>query len=359
MVQEAFYLTQHLLTARYNQYTNDSEATVTQNLTTRGNLEANPQSPSTSVGQGQFRVFCQYSHLNYDDPIVYPNQEGAAHLHLYWGNTKADYTTTTSSLLNKGGSSCEGYEANRTAYWMPAVLDGSNKVVIPQSLLMYYKSASNLNAQTNSMPQGLKMIAGNAKGNSLSTPNNVNGIQWQCYTGSLVYTYQGQTIPDTCPPNPGTNPNDNFPINLVAIVYFPSCVAVDGQGNPVLDSADHKSHLAYFVSAGGGNLACPSTHPFIMPQLSYHVSWPGNLNYSTWHLSSDRMNPVVPDGSSLHADWYNGWNKNIIDHWTKGCINTGQNCSNGVMGSAPGFPLQQLKKVPTDYTGPNFLTLPN
>jgi hypothetical protein len=30
---------------------------------------------------GNFRVVCHYSHMNYDDAIVYPNQPGAAHMH--------------------------------------------------------------------------------------------------------------------------------------------------------------------------------------------------------------------------------------------------------------------------------------
>ncbi len=362
------------LTNRYTQYKNASESEVYANIASRGNLESNPGGYNGYNGQGQFRVFCQYSHFNYDDPIVYPGQAGKAHLHMYWGNTGVDANTTKDSLVNTGGGTCEGYEANRTGYWMPAVLDGNNKAVIPESLLMYYKSASNLNAQTKVMPQGLKMIAGNSKGNPLSTPNNVNGIQWECYTGSMNYTYEGQTIPNSCPANTRANveaaghnydPNDNFPIKLVAIIYFPSCVAVDSNNNPILDTSqdlsrfpsnNHKDHLSYFVSQGG-QLACPSSHPYIMPQVSYHVSWPGDLNYSGWKLSSDAM-AGVPDGSSLHADWMGGWNKTIMQHWTEGCINKGQNCAAGVMGNSANFSSQQLKTLPSSYNGPNPLTLP-
>ncbi len=361
------------LNARAAQYKDASESTVTQNLTSRGNLEPSPSGYNTANGQGQFRFFCQYSHFNYDDPIVYPvkdgvPQKGKAHLHMFWGNTAMNASITNANITQTGGGSCSGFEANRTGYWMPAVIDGNNKAVIPESILMYYKSASNLNAQTKIMPAGLKMIAGNSSGNSLSTPNNVNGIQWQCYTGSVNYTYQGQTIPDRCPPNPGTN-GDNFPIQLVAIIYFPACVAVDGSNKPILDTSqdlarfpsnNHKDHLSYFVSSGG-QLACPSSHPYIMPQVSYHVSWPGNLDYSSWHLSSDRMPgmPTMQDGQTLHADWYGGWNDTIMKHWTEGCINKGQNCSNGVMGTSANFPTnQQLKALPSNYSGPNPISLP-
>lgn len=365
------------LQARMTQYKTASETEVYQNLTTRGNLEANPAGYNNPNGQGQFRVFCQYSHFNYDDPIVYPGQPGKAHLHMYWGNTGVDANTTTSSLINTGGGTCEGYEANRTGYWMPAVQDGNNNVVIPQSLLMYYKSASNLNAQTKVMPQGLKMIAGNSKGNTDTSLMFENGIQWECYTGSSNYTYEGQTIPDSCPPNTKANVEasgniynsaDNYPIMLVAIIYFPPCVAVDAGGNPILDTSqdltrfpsnNHKDHLHYFVPTNGQS-SCPASHPYIMPQVSYHVSWPGNQNYSQWHLSSDRMAaPYLADGSSLHADWMGGWNKTVMQHWTEGCINKGQNCAAGVMGTSTNFPVnQQLKTVPTDYSGPNPRALP-
>ena len=363
------------LGARPAQYSNDSEAVVTQNLDNRGNYDASSGGYNTPNGQGQFRFYCQFSHLNYDDPIVYPPingvpQVGKAHLHMFWGNTKANASTTDSSLVNSGGGTCAGYEANRTGYWMPAVQDANDKVVIPNDILMYYKSAANLNAQTKIMPQGLKMIAGKATGNTDPSLMNENGIQWQCYTGSLVYTYEGQTIPDSCPPNPNqaTNcdPNvcDKYDIKLMAVIYFQPCVAVHANGSPVLDSTqldqnpstNHKDHLSYFTSVNG-KLACPPSHPYIMPQVSYHVSWPGNLNYSGWHLSSDRM-ANVPDGSSLHGDWYGGWNNQIMEHWTKGCINKGQNCSNGVLGTDGSYPMKRLKSLGSDYSGPNPVAKP-
>lgn len=352
------------LGSRMNQYQDDPEALITQNLVVHGNYQSNPSSPQpggSNCGsngcQGQFRTYCQYSHLNYDDPIVYPGEQGKAHLHLYWGNTTVDGHTTDSSLINSGGGSCEGYEANRTGYWMPAMLDANNKVVIPKSILIYYKAAANLSGQTQPMPQGLKMIAGNAKGNTDQSLFFRNGIQWECYTGSTVWTYEAQTIPTSCPPNPDEgkqNVVDWFPIKLEAVIYFPSCLAVNSDGSPVLDSANHKDHTAYFISNGSGGLKCPWTHPYIMPQVSYLISWDGTGNYSGWHLSSDKMGSTpLANGSSLHGDWYGGWNKTIMNTWTNECIKTGSNCSNGVIGVS-----KQLKTIPTDYTGPNPLSLP-
>lgn len=360
------FLRNATLGSRYRQYEAASENEVAQNLTSRGNLEASPGGYQTHNSQGQFRFTCQYSHLNYDDPIVYPGQAGKAHLHMFWGNTQMDANTNDANIMTRGGGSCAGFEANRTGYWMPAVLDGSNKVVIPKDILMYYKSAQNAAAQTKKMPQGLKMIAGSATGNTDTSVQHVNGIIWACYTGSINYTYIGNTIPDNCPPNTQANavnsftkqkdPNsyssaDTFPIKLQALIFFPACVQVDGNGKPVLDSANHKSHVAYFSGNG-----CPSSHPYIMPQVSYHVSWSGDLDYSQWKLSSDVM-AGTPDGFSLHADWYGGWVDAVQDHWIKGCINLQLNCSNGVMAPGGGYPQQQLKTIP-EYAGPNNLTIP-
>jgi hypothetical protein len=282
---------------------------------------------------------------------------------MYWGNTSVNASTNKDSLVNKGGGTCPGFEANRTGYWMPAVLDGSNKAVIPNQILMYYKSIPGQAAVTKKMPQGLQMIAGNANGNTDTRHHHENGIIWACYDGSSSYTYKGQTIPDSCPP--GAN------ISLWALIYFPSCLKVDGAGNPILSSAQLPAdgsqgarfydHTSYMVSQGGVN-KCPASHPYTMPRVSYHIAWPGNLNYSQWKLSSDAMAGVA-DGFSLHADWYGGWSDAVQDQWIKGCINMSRNCSNGVMTAANGQPGRMLKRVFNNsgsqfYSAPNNLTVP-
>lgn len=51
-------------------------------------------------------------------------------------------------------------------------------------------------------------------------------------------------------------------------VTFPTCW--DGTN---LDSADHKSHLAYPTPAFEANGACPDTHPVTIPQVMYEIVW--------------------------------------------------------------------------------------
>ena len=40
--------------------------------------------------QPQFLVECAFSHAAQDDPIVFPDQPGMSHLHVFFGNTVVD-----------------------------------------------------------------------------------------------------------------------------------------------------------------------------------------------------------------------------------------------------------------------------
>lgn len=50
---------------------------------------------------GDFRIHCAASHMANDDFIVYPNQEGAAHHHTFFGNTGAYFNSTPESIKNR------------------------------------------------------------------------------------------------------------------------------------------------------------------------------------------------------------------------------------------------------------------
>ena len=126
--------------------------------------EAASRPDNGTVGDGQFRAACEYSHFSYDDPIVFPGQPGRSHLHMFYGNTEADAFTTTDSLVNSGGATCNGFELNRSAYWSPALLDGEGNIVVPDAIILYYKTKQPANVKP--MPQGLQMIAGNVASQS-------------------------------------------------------------------------------------------------------------------------------------------------------------------------------------------------
>ena len=288
--------------------------------------EPAPKADNGASPGGNFRMACAYSHFSYDDPIVFPGQPGKSHLHMFFGNTAVDAHTTTDSLVNSGGGSCNGFELNRSGYWTPAVLDGKGNIVVPDRIILYYKTKDP--STVKGMPQGLKMIAGNPR-NASFTANNKLG--WSCGPSGTSYN-RSSSIPNNC---------GSDPVNFY--VQFPICW--DGKN---LDSADHISHMLYI----NDHQSCPGSHPVRLPQITILMYYPPG-NTSGWHLSSDKAGS--PPGGTLHADWFGGWNDAAMDLWIQGCMVRSRNCSFGQTGTPKMF----AKLNPhQDYKGNNFLPLP-
>ncbi len=282
-----------------------------------------------TVGDGQFRVACQYSHFAEDDPIVYPGQPGAAHLHMFFGNTGIHAGSTTDSIVNSGGGTCNGFELNRSGYWTPALLDGRGNTVVPDTIIVYYKTKWPNIVQR--MPQGLKMVSGNASHEAFTASQDLN---WSCGDNGFAYNKTNR-IPDC----------GGDTIN--ASIAFPQCW--DGVN---LDADDHRSHMR-LVSISS---PCPSSHPVRLPQISVLLYYPGQGSVDGWYLSSDRHggHSALP-GTNLHADWWGGWHDNTMDRWIDGCMKAARNCSLGQTGTD-----RQLAKISNlqTYDGPNVLPLP-
>jgi Domain of unknown function (DUF1996) len=262
---------------------------------------------------GAFRISCNYSHMNFDDPIVYPNQQGASHLHVYFGNTAVNYASTAESIANTGNSTCAGGIVNRSAYWVPALIDTRTGIAVaPTENGVYYKAFGPDVDKVKPMPIGLRVLAGNMRA---STPEQVDvrSFYWRCKedTAPTADTSAKPSIPDC---EPGTE--------LWMVLEFPNCW--DGVN---LDSPDHRSHMAY--SRG---YDCPASHSYRIPNVTYHIKYkvrfPGDARY--WRLSSDMYNPSKPAGYSLHGDWINGWIPGIRDAWLRNCINTPRDSNNNL-----------------------------
>ena len=105
-----------------------------------------------------------------------------------------------------------------------------------------------------------------------------------------------QTIPHCAP-------GEQVGVNLT----FPQCW--DGIN---LDSADHRSHLAY-VDYVNGKPVCPSTHPVHVPEFTLGIWFTHDGNSENWYLASDRMPGMktYPNGSSFHSDWLGAWDPTI------------------------------------------------
>ena len=268
-------------------------------------------------GTGDFRTVCMFSHMSFDDPIVFPGQPGRSHLHAFAGNMLTDAHSTVESLSKTGNSTCRGGTVNRSAYWQPALIDTLDGTPVkPDSVIVYYKSGYNqvAPADVRELPIGLRMIAGDPKG---SAP------QW---ASPAHFTCAG--------PN-GENQANVFPSDCAvgsvvwAKVDFPQCW--DGHN---LDSPDHKSHMAYGGFGKGVKPGCPSTHPVALPAITINFLYTvkDGAAIKRWRFASDVYDKERPAGYSLHADWFNGWKPEVVKRWTRQCINPGKDCGADMLG---------------------------
>jgi hypothetical protein len=267
-------------------------------------LGTTSEKPASSDGTGAFRTNCDYSHMLYDDPIVFPGKPGAAHLHAFFGNTDVDAYSTQDSIKNSGKSTCRGGIANRSAYWVPALIDGAGKPVKPLSIDVYYKSGYNgiAPAAVKPFPSGLRMIAGSAKSSAAQ-----ERAYWGCHQNYIGH--------------PGNIPQCKTGDKLVMVVEFPQCW--DGKN---LDSADHASHMSHTVSG-----KCPSTHPVPIPAITFNVLYPVS-DVKGWRLSSDMYDKALPGGYSAHADWFEGWDPKVSEAFVKNCVNPAVDCHSHLLG---------------------------
>ncbi len=291
-------------------------------------MEPAPAPDNGASPEGQFRLSCEYSHFSYDDPIIYPGEPGKSHLHMFFGNTETNAYTTLDSLVNSGGGTCQGFELNRSAYWVPALLDGKGNAVVPYSIIIYYKTKDT--ASVIPMPQGLEMIGGNDLHETFQTSDQ---LHWSCGDSGNKYNMTNR-IPDC----------GGDTIN--ASVQFPNCWdGVNLGGGP----PDYNAHLTWV----GEQSSCPASHPQRLPQISFLIYWPGTDSIEGWHLSSDRLdNFNAAPGGSLHADWWGGWNDPTIELWTNNCLRASRNCSLGQTGTP--MKLANTSKLER-YDGPTFI----
>lgn len=244
--------------------------------------------PSIAVVRvAEFLADCPYSHRLPDDPIIYPNLPGASHMHSFFGNNSTNAASTVTSLAASGGTCNPSVDVS--SYWVPTMYK-NDQPVEPSIVTFYYLGEGvrdDIIARTQPVPYGLRIVAGNAKATG---PNDNTISRWSCL-------HAGQVPPShdfvTCPA--GTM--------LESYLDFPQCW--NGRD---LDSADHKSHMAYPV---GG--ACPSTHPVPIPKLRQVIRYPISGTPTGVRLSSG-------GGYTMHGDFFNVWPPAEMERRVRDCI---------------------------------------
>jgi Domain of unknown function (DUF1996) len=252
-------------------------------------------------GDVRFKVTCDFDHHANDDPIVNPGQPGAAHLHDFFGKRNVDSTTTSYSKLADGDDKTSCNDAkDLAAYWVPAVSTSAG-VVTPVRMTAYYRRGSKTGT-IKPFPAGLKVIAGWQSGKPQPAPD-ISG--WKC---------SGTEKPQTTPPT--SCPTGEW---LNMFVRFPDCW--DGRN---LDSADHRSHMAYSAfSTSARASTCPTSHPVPVPSVSYYI------NFSS--LPDGRSVTGIASGGveTVHGDFFNGWDVARLQERVDTCLNGYQRCASG------------------------------
>ena len=264
-----------------------------------------PLTRATALRQGQavWSVKCNHASSAPDDPIVFPAQPGKSHLHDFFGNVSVKATTTTASLVASGSTCLKGMDqVDRAAYWTPALLANGRPVTgAPDELRIdAYYSVSDKPLPVRPFPVGLRMIAGDSKAQG---PQSTGIVHYNClrYPQGGQVTQSSAAIP-TCPAGS----------YLSAKIVFPGCW--DGKN---LDSADHKSHMAYPVRN-----ACPVSHPVAVPTLAIRLRWK-----TARSIPSSQLALSSGGQFSMHADFWNGWNPAVMQWLVDNCLNSLRNCT--------------------------------
>lgn len=298
---------------------------------------------SSSADDGKLRFICNFSHLLYDDPIVNPGVPGAAHLHLFFGNTTTDGNSTYASLRAAGDGTCDGGPLNRTAYWMPAMIDGSlSKVRIPIRFEWYYtmsrrdltdftspvcpggnlqdgRAAACPQLAIKKIERGMRAIFG-FKASTGAYPTtyvgpfaNILSNAWTCFdsSGNSVGAASYRYLSNRATPSLGLTSDPNCPSTGQIEVRTNNPVCWDGTH----DSSDHYIHFAPIGNDGFGNTVCPATHPNSFMNFTVIAWWNytgGISSVNNWYLSSDRHNGANYEaGESFHWDMFWAWNDTV------------------------------------------------
>ncbi|HSH58396.1 MAG TPA: DUF1996 domain-containing protein [Acidimicrobiales bacterium] len=258
-----------------------------------GSVTLPEASAQPSFAAASFKFDCLFSHSRSDDPIVYPRQPGASHLHDFFGNTSTDaYSTLTS--LRTAGTTCEEQSADKAAYWVPSLYKDGVRVK-PTELSPYYVLGGKRVGSIKTIPDGLRMLTGDP---NATEPQPQFTTIWSCFDGSAQVFNRGSEVPSCA-----------LGAHLVLSVRFPDCL--DGRH---IDSADHRSHMAQSRSDG----SCPSTHPVPLPELVLNIHYP---------IRGGRGVTLSSGGKySAHADFINAWNPTTLAELVKRCLNGVTKC---------------------------------
>jgi len=291
--------------------------------TVRPNVQNPPRLRGAS--QGLFTTRCGVNKnklYNTDNIIVAPGvTNGAHHTHDYVGNQDNDAFTTNDEFA-AAATSCRNQGDKSTYYWPVLRLqDGTRefdaqrpgggaegntgRILTASKVTLDFVGSPR--GKVVAMPKFLRIITGDAKAFTNGTANA--NAAWSC-TG-----FENRQLTDKYPVCPRGS-------SLVRTSRFQSCW--DGRS---VDSANHRSHVAYADPRTG---ACPAGFkavPQLVQRLVYDVAPPSlrdNGTSSPFYAVDgfpEQMHKPVTD----HGDFINVFDERLMQRMVQ-CINTGRRC---------------------------------
>ncbi|MFI5706868.1 DUF1996 domain-containing protein [Kribbella sp. NPDC051620] len=249
------------------------------------------------VTHHEFQVNCNVHHRATNDPIVFPNMPGASHEHSFVGNATTNAASTLNSLTAAGAgqTTCLNPD-DLSAYWWPTMFRNNDPVPQTWRQTIYYKSGILRYQDVRPFPPGIRFVVGSPSATLDQFKNSPGAVEgFEC--GDISKSWD---IPAYC--TPGTQVNVRY--------QAPSCW--DGVN---LDSADHKSHMAYPV-----NYVCPADHPVAVPMLEFKISFEASGDMAGTSFASGR-------GYTWHYDFFNAWDPPTLAALVSHCINGGLQCN--------------------------------
>lgn len=275
--------------------------------------------PPLEPNMGAMRMGANMSHLSYDDPVVWPGHPGAAHLHHFFGNRGANAHSTYESLRTTGDTTTDSDMVNRSAYWIPALLDGKGNVVVPGFVTIYYKrlplTYPNPPGKLVDLPRGLRMVFGN-NFNADPIPEDSHGrapVNFGLLRNN-VWVVQSLFLDEVAA-------QAQVGDEVFATISGPDCLLDDIH----VDSPNHRAHVNYgYWQKGGGGFIHPVGFSNHMPQVTLRFNYPVRAgdDPKLWAYSSD-ISAAKRPGETLHADYMEAWDDGVRDMWHRNNMDKG------------------------------------
>ncbi|KAK3315749.1 hypothetical protein B0H66DRAFT_479704 [Apodospora peruviana] len=280
-----------------------------------------PFDPATANIPPMLRFQCNQLVIDRLDPLVNPGVVPSPHIHqIVGGNSfNASMDPKTHDLVKQSGCTSCSFSEDFSNYWTAVLYfrarNGTYRRV-PQKpsegftgvggITVYYIPPLG-KANTTAFRPGFRMLVGEATLRSMP----------QKYDPKVCHRCMPKTGDNNnlncAPPDGVTLPHKFCEGGIRSVITFPTCW--DGVN---LDSADHKSHVAYPLDGSitdrfdydGG--VCPNTHPVKIPQVMYEVVWDTTMFNDKDLWPEDGSQPFVwstgdENGYSQHGDYVFGW----------------------------------------------------